>query len=111
MTREQLRCGCASPPPAVLAAPKTRLTFLAGIMGSDVGGVTPMRLVADPRYGEVDLSASAEELALLASVVVQGEGLLGSTLSPGDNDLAGVEVKGLPAPASSSTGTPSGRSS
>ncbi|MET9890475.1 hypothetical protein ABZZ47_09715 [Streptomyces sp. NPDC006465] len=57
-----------------------------------------MRLVSDPRYGEVDLSASAEELTLLASVVVQGEGLLGSTLSPGDNGLAGVEVKGTSGP-------------
>lgn len=52
-----------------------------------------MRLVSDPRYGEVDLSASAEELTRLASAVAQGEGLLSSTSSPGGNALAGVEVR------------------
>ncbi|MFI0451749.1 hypothetical protein [Actinomadura sp. 6N118] len=52
-----------------------------------------MRLVSDPTYGEVDLSASAEELTRLASAVAQGEGLLRSTSSPGSNTLAGVEVK------------------
>ncbi|MGW3663023.1 Imm32 family immunity protein [Streptomyces sp. NPDC005141] len=52
-----------------------------------------MRLIFDPGYGEVDLSASAEELTWLASAVAQGEGLLNSTTSPGGDVLAGVEVK------------------
>ena len=37
--------------------------------------------------------ASAEELSRLAGAVADGEGLLGSTASPGRNALAGVEVK------------------
>ncbi|MFJ8107090.1 hypothetical protein [Streptomyces sp. NPDC096132] len=57
-----------------------------------------MRLVSDPGYGEVVLSASAEELAELASAVAQGEGLLGSTLSPGSDTLTGVEVRGTSGP-------------
>ncbi|MEV0933734.1 hypothetical protein ACIBMX_13905 [Streptomyces phaeochromogenes] len=57
-----------------------------------------MRLVSDLEYGEVDLSASAEELTDLASVVAQGEGLLSSTLSPDGNTLAGVEVRGTSGP-------------
>lgn len=52
-----------------------------------------MRLVSDPGCGEVDLSASAEELSWLANAVAQGEGLLSSTSSPGTDALAGVEVK------------------
>ncbi|WP_406328341.1 hypothetical protein [Streptomyces sp. NBC_00203] len=52
-----------------------------------------MRLVSDPTYGEVDLSASAEELTRLATAVAQGEGLVSSTSSPGSDALAGVEVK------------------
>ncbi|CAM5244420.1 Imm32 family immunity protein [Streptomyces aurantiogriseus] len=57
-----------------------------------------MRLVSDPEYGEVDLSASAEELTELANAVAQGEGLLGSTLSPGSDTLTGVEVRGTSGP-------------
>lgn len=57
-----------------------------------------MILVSDPRYGEVDLSASAEELTCLASAVAQGEGLLSSTSSSGGNTLAGVEVKDTAGP-------------
>ncbi|MGW0584755.1 Imm32 family immunity protein [Streptomyces sp. NPDC002920] len=57
-----------------------------------------MRLVSDPRYGEVDLSASAEELTCLASAVAQGEGLVSSTSSSGSNTLAGVEVKNTSGP-------------
>lgn len=52
-----------------------------------------MRLVCDPVYSEVDLTASAEELNRLASAVAEGEGLFSSTSSPGSNALAGVEVK------------------
>jgi hypothetical protein len=52
-----------------------------------------VRLVSDPGYSEVDLSASAEELTRLASAVAQGEGLLSSTSSPGSNALTGVEVR------------------
>ncbi|MGW4905543.1 Imm32 family immunity protein [Streptomyces sp. NPDC004270] len=51
-----------------------------------------MRLDFDPEFGEVVLSASAEELACLASSVAQGEGLLSSTSPPDGNTLAGVEV-------------------
>ncbi|MFE2521063.1 hypothetical protein [Streptomyces mirabilis] len=51
-----------------------------------------MRVVSDPGYTEVDLSASAEELTRLASAVARGEGLLSSTPSPGSDALAGVEV-------------------
>lgn len=52
-----------------------------------------MRLAADPPFGEVDLTASVEELACLVSAVAKGEGFIGS-MSPLDGDtLAGVEVK------------------
>ncbi|MFJ5228611.1 hypothetical protein ACIQBJ_01815 [Kitasatospora sp. NPDC088391] len=52
-----------------------------------------MRLVRDPRYGEVDLTASAEELARLADAVADGEGRIDSTAPPGTDTLAGVEVE------------------
>ncbi|MFB7620552.1 hypothetical protein [Kitasatospora sp. NPDC056181] len=57
-----------------------------------------MELVSDPVYGEVDLTASAEELTRLASAVADGEGLLNSTSSPGSNALAGIEVREAPGP-------------
>ncbi|WP_329362329.1 Imm32 family immunity protein [Streptomyces sp. NBC_01483] len=57
-----------------------------------------MKLVSDPGYGEVDLSASAEELTGLASAVAQGEGLFSSIFSPDGNTLAGVEVRGSSGP-------------
>lgn len=52
-----------------------------------------MRLVCDPVYGEVDLTASAEELNRLADAVAEGEGLLSSAPSPGSSVLAGIEIK------------------
>lgn len=52
-----------------------------------------MKLVCDPVYGEVDLTASAEELNRLASAVGAGERLLSSTFAPGSDNLAGVEVR------------------
>ncbi|GAA2789968.1 hypothetical protein GCM10010441_13920 [Kitasatospora paracochleata] len=52
-----------------------------------------MRLICDPVYGEVDLTASAEELHRLADAVAEGEGQLSSTSSPGSDALAGIEVK------------------
>ena len=52
-----------------------------------------MRLVGDRAFSEVDLMASAGELSRLASAVADGEGVLNSAVSPGSNDLAGVEVK------------------
>lgn len=57
-----------------------------------------MRLVSDPGYGEVDLSASAEELTELASTVAQGEGLPSSTFPPGSDAMTGVEVRGTSGP-------------
>ena len=57
-----------------------------------------MRLVSDPVFGEVDLSASAEELTRLASAVARGEGLLGSTSRAETNGLAGVKVETTPGP-------------
>ncbi|GJF34998.1 hypothetical protein KNE206_76980 [Kitasatospora sp. NE20-6] len=52
-----------------------------------------MRLICDPVYGDVDLTASAEELNRLADAVAEGEGLLSSVPSPGSDALAGVEVE------------------
>ncbi|MFF2118498.1 hypothetical protein ACFVXH_14385 [Kitasatospora sp. NPDC058184] len=49
-------------------------------------------------YGEVDLTASAEELNRLADAVAEGKGLLGSTPSPDADALAGIEVKGTAGP-------------
>ncbi|MFF4324458.1 hypothetical protein [Streptomyces sp. NPDC001568] len=49
-------------------------------------------------YGEVDITASAEELSRLAGAVATGEGWLSSTASPGTNALAGAEVKGTSGP-------------
>ena len=52
-----------------------------------------MRLVSDPVFGEVDLTATAEELAALSLAVGEGDGFIGAT-SPLDGDtLAGIEVK------------------
>ncbi|MFE6824605.1 hypothetical protein [Streptomyces sp. NPDC057690] len=60
--------------------------------GNCLEGAKPVRLVSDPAFGEVDLSASAEELARLASAVARGEGLLGSACRPETNALVGVKV-------------------
>ncbi|MEV8098904.1 hypothetical protein [Kitasatospora sp. NPDC085879] len=57
-----------------------------------------MRLVSDPLYGEIDLTATAEELRRLAGAVADGEGLLGATTPPRDHELAGVEVRTTPGP-------------
>ncbi len=57
-----------------------------------------MILLCDPAYGEVDLTASAEELHRLASAVTQGEGLVSATPSPDDHALAGIEVRESPGP-------------
>jgi len=52
-----------------------------------------VRLIRDPVYGEVDLTASAEDLNRLADAVAEGEGLLSSAPLPGNDALAGIEVK------------------
>ncbi|MFD8690205.1 hypothetical protein [Streptomyces sp. NPDC059651] len=52
-----------------------------------------MRLVSDPASGEVDLTASAEELALLANAVAEGDGFIGSTSSAAAGALAGIESR------------------
>ncbi|MFH8259307.1 Imm32 family immunity protein [Streptomyces roseolus] len=57
-----------------------------------------MRLVRDPVYGEVDLTASAGELSRLADAVAAGEGWFNSTTSPGSNALTGIEVGGTSGP-------------
>ncbi|WP_406293571.1 hypothetical protein OG948_02930 [Embleya sp. NBC_00888] len=51
-----------------------------------------MRLIVDPLCGEVDLTASAKELADLADTVAEGGGYVGSTAGPGSDTLAGIEV-------------------
>ncbi|MFE0631319.1 hypothetical protein ACFW3D_30730 [Streptomyces sp. NPDC058864] len=51
-----------------------------------------MRLTVDPLYGEVDLAASAEELAALAGAVTAGDGFVAATASAGDA-LQGVDVR------------------
>ncbi|WP_331765756.1 hypothetical protein [Embleya sp. NBC_00896] len=57
-----------------------------------------MRLVSDAAYGEVDLIATAAELACLARVIAEGDGFIGSaSASPLDaNCLAGIEVRKAP---------------
>ncbi|MEU9061166.1 hypothetical protein AB0D13_20500 [Streptomyces sp. NPDC048430] len=52
-----------------------------------------MRLVSDPVFGEVDLTASAEELAVLANAVAEGDRFIGSTSSPEAGALAGIEAR------------------
>lgn len=52
-----------------------------------------MRLVSDPVFGEVDLTASAEELAALARAVAEGDGFVGSSPPLDGGTLAGVEVR------------------
>lgn len=51
-----------------------------------------MRLVSDPACAEVDLKASAEELADLARAVAEGDGFIGAAPSPGGHTLAGIEI-------------------
>ncbi|MFI1224484.1 MULTISPECIES: hypothetical protein [unclassified Streptomyces] len=55
-----------------------------------------MRLVSDPACDEVDLQASAEELADLAAAVSEGDGFIGATRSPGGHTLAGIEARKAP---------------
>ncbi|MFF1650861.1 hypothetical protein [Streptomyces sp. NPDC058240] len=52
-----------------------------------------MRLVSDPVFDEVDLTASAEELADLAYAVAEGDGFIGSTSSLDGDALAGIEAR------------------
>jgi hypothetical protein len=68
--------------------------IFVGIMGADREGATPVRLVSDSVYGEVDLTATATELACLASAVADGAGFISAAFaSPhDDNTLAGIEV-------------------
>ncbi|MBA2308510.1 MAG: hypothetical protein H0W01_04230 [Pseudonocardiales bacterium] len=51
-----------------------------------------MRLVSDPVFGEVELTASADELAGLASAVAEGDRFIGATLPLDGDALAGIEV-------------------
>ena len=51
-----------------------------------------MRLVRDREYGEVDLTASADELGALARSVAEGEGLLGCASPAAADEPAGVEA-------------------
>lgn len=62
-------------------------------MRSNVEGVLPVRLIADPVFGEVDLTASAEELADLAKAVAEGSRFIGSKPPLDDNALAGIEAR------------------
>ncbi|MFD9499901.1 hypothetical protein [Streptomyces sp. NPDC060035] len=52
-----------------------------------------MRLAFDPVFGEVDLTASAEELADLAKAVAEGDGFIGSTSSRDGGTLTGIEAR------------------
>ncbi|MFF1918200.1 hypothetical protein ACFVYE_43125 [Streptomyces sp. NPDC058239] len=52
-----------------------------------------MRLVSDPVFGEVDLTASAEELADLAYAVAEGDGFIGSASSLDGDTLVGIEAR------------------
>ncbi|MFK0174040.1 hypothetical protein ACIQU5_35255 [Streptomyces sp. NPDC090306] len=57
-----------------------------------------MRLVSDPVFGEMDITASAEELAGLAYAVAEGEGFIGSVPAQGGDALAGIEARKTPGP-------------
>ncbi|MEY9968796.1 hypothetical protein ABIA33_006883 [Streptacidiphilus sp. MAP12-16] len=54
-----------------------------------------MRLVSDPVCGEVELTATATELACLASAVAEGAGFISAAFvsSLDGNTLAGIEVR------------------
>ncbi|MFE3902820.1 hypothetical protein ACFXPY_21525 [Streptomyces sp. NPDC059153] len=52
-----------------------------------------MRLFSDPVFGEVDLTASAEELADLAYAVAEGDGFIGSASSLDGDTLVGIEAR------------------
>jgi hypothetical protein len=52
-----------------------------------------VRLVSDPVFGEVDLTASAHELAALARAVAEGDGFIGSAAPLDVDTLAGIEVR------------------
>ncbi|MEU1410656.1 hypothetical protein [Streptomyces sp. NPDC005731] len=52
-----------------------------------------MRLVRDPVLGEVDLTASAEELVDLANAVAEGDGFISSTSLLDGGTLAGIEAQ------------------
>jgi hypothetical protein len=57
-----------------------------------------VRLTVDPAFGEVDLTASADQLAHLAGAVAEGEGFIGSTSPTGRDSLTGVEIRTAPGP-------------
>lgn len=52
-----------------------------------------MRLVRDPVFGEVDVTASAEELSLVASAVAEGTGFIGCASETDNDALAGIDVR------------------
>ncbi|WP_405724768.1 hypothetical protein OG607_19670 [Streptomyces sp. NBC_01537] len=52
-----------------------------------------MRLVSDSVFGEVDLTASAKELACLASAVAEGDGFISSTSPLDSGALAGIDIR------------------
>lgn len=57
-----------------------------------------MRLVSDSVFGEVELTASAEALAGLASAVAKGDGLIAATLPLDGDALAGIDIRNAPGP-------------
>ena len=57
-----------------------------------------MRLVSDPVFGEVELTASAEALAGLASAVAEGDGFIAATLPLDGDALAGIDIRDAPGP-------------
>ncbi|QYN18681.1 hypothetical protein [Amycolatopsis sp. DSM 110486] len=54
-----------------------------------------MELMSDPVFGEVDITATARELACLASAIAEGTGFISaaSASSPNGHTLTGIEVK------------------
>lgn len=57
-----------------------------------------MRLVSDSVFGEVELTASAEALAGLASAVAKGDGFIAATLPLDGDALAGIDIRNAPGP-------------
>jgi hypothetical protein len=52
-----------------------------------------VRVVKDSAFDEVDLSASAQELARLADAVAEGAGFIGAASPRDGNALTGIEVR------------------
>ncbi|MEV7027432.1 hypothetical protein [Kitasatospora sp. NPDC093558] len=57
-----------------------------------------MRIVCYPRNEMAELSGSAEDLARLARAVADGEGVVRTSPSADERDLAGAEVGDAPGP-------------